>query len=165
MKVSSFPIKEFGQVNIDEESMYNRSNMVSILVYINFTKDQNQHCPSHHTNSTITPLWTKKNSYKQSAIELEEYTNFFLAKFLVGKKVTKKKTQISLVLHPLLRLLGAIPHLCKKCRPKTCLGNSAEDLVHFQGKVYLLQKGKHKRPEQWCLEPKIWKVFTNKIQK
>jgi hypothetical protein len=56
VEVSSFPMKELEEIDVDEEGINNRTKFEAIKLNGSYSKVNNKDCPSHHARPAICPL-------------------------------------------------------------------------------------------------------------
>ena len=56
VEVSSFPIEELEEIDVDEEGINNRTKFEAIKLNGSYSKVDNKDCPSHHASPAIGPL-------------------------------------------------------------------------------------------------------------
>ena len=56
VEVSSFPMEELEEIDVDEEGINNRTKFEAIKLNGSYSKVNNKDCPSHHARPAICPL-------------------------------------------------------------------------------------------------------------
>ena len=58
VEITSFPVEELGQVNVDEDSVNQGRKAEAICLKVSNAKNEHQKRPCHHANPGVGPLWT-----------------------------------------------------------------------------------------------------------
>ena len=56
VEVTSFPMEELEEIDVDEEGINNRTKFEAIKLNGSYSKVNNKDCPSHHARPAICPL-------------------------------------------------------------------------------------------------------------